>query len=321
MLSRTADSLYWMARYTERAENTARLIDIGLQQSLLPGQEREAEASLAGMLGLAELLPIYQKKFGDVNPESVIRFMVLDEENPSSIWCSLHNARENARAVRGQITTGMWETMNSTWLEFLKLCDEGLPLSDPGKFFEWVQMRSHLSRGITIGTMFKDEAFRFVRLGIFVERADSTARMLDVRFHAIESQEAKTAAQDDEAPEQAVRDFYHWEAVLRSLSAFEAYRKVFRDTISGTRVAELLILNPDMPRSIAACMNEVVVNLQEVGNGNSGETRRRAGKLASTLQYLTIEEILETGLHDWLTKLLADIDDLGGRIRQDFLVL
>ena len=220
MLSRTADSLYWMARYTERAENTARLIDIGLQQSLLPGQEREAEASLAGMLGLAELLPIYQKKFGDVNPESVIRFMVLDEENPSSIWCSLHNARENARAVRGQITTGMWETMNSTWLEFLKLCDEGLPLSDPGKFFEWVQMRSHLSRGITIGTMFKDEAFRFVRLGIFVERADSTARMLDVRFHAIESQEAKTAAQDDEAPEQAVRDFYHWEAVLRSLSAF-----------------------------------------------------------------------------------------------------
>lgn len=321
MLSRTADSLYWMARYTERAENTARLIDIGLQQSLLPGQEREAEASLAGMLGLAELLPIYQEKFGDVNPESVIRFMVLDEENPSSIWCSLHNARENARAVRGQITTGMWETMNSTWLEFLKLCDEGLPLSDPGKFFEWVQMRSHLSRGITIGTMFKDEAFRFVRLGIFIERADSTARMLDVRFHAIESQEAKTAAQDAEAPELAVRDFYHWEAVLRSLSAFEAYRKVFRDTISGTRVAELLILNPDMPRSIASCMNEVVVNLREVGNGNSGETRRRAGKLASTLQYLTIEEILETGLHDWLTKLLADIDDLGGRIRQDFLVL
>ena len=321
MLSRTADSLFWMARYTERAENTARLIDIGLQQSLLPGQQREAEASLAGMLGLAELLPIYQKKFGDVNPESVIRFMVLDEENPSSIWCSLHNARENARAVRGQITTGLWEITNSTWLEFLKLCDEGLPLNDPGKFFEWVQMRSHLSRGVTIGTMLKDEAFRFIRLGTFLERADSTARMIDVRFHDIESQEARTAEQDAEAPEQAVRDFYHWEAVLRSLSSFEAYRKVFRDTISGTRVAELLILNPDMPRSIASCMNEVVANLREVGNGNSGETRRRAGKLAATLQFLTIEEIMETGLHDWLTKLLADIDDLGGRIRQDFLVL
>lgn len=321
MLSRTADSLYWMARYTERAENTARLIDIGLQQSLLPGQQREAEASLAGMLGLAELLPVYQKKFGEVNPESVIRFMVLDEENPSSIWCSLRNARENARAVRGQITTGLWETTNSTWLEFLKLCEDDLPLAEPGKFFEWVQMRSHLSRGVTIGTMLKDEAFRFIRLGTFLERADSTARMLDVRFHDIESQDAKVGALTPDNPEYAVREFYHWEAVLRSLSAFEAYRKVFRDTISGARVAELLILNPDMPRSIASCMNEVVANLSKVGNGNCAETRRRGGKLAATLQFLTIDEIVEIGLHDWLTKLLADIDDLGVRIRQDFLVL
>lgn len=321
MLSRTADSLYWMARYTERAENTARLIDIGLQQSLLPGQQREAAASLAGMLGLAELLPVYQAKFGDVNPESVIRFMVLDEDNPSSIWCSLHNARENARAVRGQITTGMWETINGTWLEFLKLCDDNLPLREPGKFFEWVQMRSHLSRGMTIGTMFKDEAFRFIRLGTFIERADSTARMIDLRFQDIEAQDAMSGLLDPDDPEHAVREFYHWEAVLRSLSAFEAYRKVYRDTISGTRVAELLILNKDMPRSIASCVNEIVTNLENVGNGNSHETRRRAGKLAATLRYLTIEEIAEDGLHDWLTKLLADIDDMGVRIRQDFLVL
>ncbi len=321
MLSRTADSLYWMARYTERAENTARLIDIGLQQSLLPGQQREAEASLAGMLGLAELMPVYQKKFGEVNPDAVIRFMVLDEENPSSIWCSLHNARENARAVRGQITTGMWETMNTTWLEFLQLCEQGLPLNEPGKFFEWVQMRSHLSRGITIGTMYKDEAFRFIRLGTFIERADSTARMIDLRFQDIEQQDAVSGMLDPHDPEYAVREFYHWEAVLRSLSAFEAYRKVYRDTISGSRVAELLILNKDMPRSIASCVNEIVANLENVGNGNSRETRRRAGKLAATLRYLTIEEIAADGLHDWLTKLLADLDDLGVRIRQDFLVL
>jgi uncharacterized alpha-E superfamily protein len=321
MLSRTADSLYWMARYTERAENTARLIDIGLQQSLLPGQQRQAEASLAGMLGLAELMPVYQKKFGDVNPESVIRFMVLDEENPSSIWCSLHNARENARAVRGQITTGMWETMNTTWLEFLQHCDQGLPLNEPGKFFEWVQMRSHLSRGITIGTMYKDEAFRFIRLGTFIERADSTARMIDLRFQDIEQQDAVSGLLDPDDPEYAVREFYHWEAVLRSLSAFEAYRKVYRDTISGSRVAELLILNKEMPRSIASCVNEIVANLENVGNGNSRETRRRAGKLAANLRYLTIEEIADDGLHGWLTQLLGDIDDLGVRIREDFLLL
>ncbi|MEY4329244.1 MAG: hypothetical protein RL703_1063, partial [Pseudomonadota bacterium] len=144
---------------------------------------------------------------------------------------------------------------------------------------------------------------------------------IDLRFQDIEAQDAMSGLLDPDDPEHTVREFYHWEAVLRSLSAFEGYRKVYRDTISGTRVAELLILNKDMPRSIASCVNEIVANLENVGNGNSHETRRRAGKLAATLRYLTIEEIAEDGLHDWLTKLLADIDDLGVRIRQDFLVL
>lgn len=319
MLSRTADNLYWMARYTERAENTARLIDIGLQLSLLPGQQREAKASLAGLLGLAELLPAYQQKFGDVTLESVIRFMVLDESNPSSIRCSLHNARENARAVRGQITTGLWETTNTTWLEFLKLSEEELAISTPGQFFDWVHMRSHLFRGIAIGTMLKDEAFRFLRIGTFIERADNTARMLDVRFHDIEKDLALTGRLDPDDPKQAVREFYHWEAVLRSTSAFEAYRKSYRDTITGTRVAELLILNPDMPRSIAACLNEIVLNLESIGDKEPDQARRLAGKLATSLRYLTMDDIAVDGLHHWLTQLLADLGTLGERIRRQFL--
>lgn len=321
MLSRTADNLYWMARYTERAENTARLIDIGLQLSLLPGQQREAEASLSGMLGLAELLPVYQEKYGDVTLQSVIRFMVLDEDNPSSICSSLRGARENGRAVRGQITTGLWETTNATWLEFVRLSDEGMPISDPGKFFEWVQIRSHLFRGVTIGTMLKDESFKFIRLGTFIERADNTARMLDVRFHDIEKHIAVAGRLDPDDPKQVVREFYHWEAVLRSMSAFEAYRKSYHDTINDSRVAELLILNPDMPRSIAACMNEIVANLESFGGTDSDEAYRLAGKLAMRLRYLTMDEIAVDGLHHWLTKLLSDLDELGGQINRQYLTL
>lgn len=321
MLSRTADSLYWMARYTERAENTARLIDIGLQLSLLPDQQREAEASLSGMLGLAEILPIYQERYGEIKLESVIRFMVLDESNPSSICSSLKNARENARAVRGQITTGLWETANATWLEFVRFSEEGLPISDPGRFFEWVQLRSHLFRGVTIGTMLKDESFRFIRLGTFIERADNTARMLDVRFHDIEKHVATIGRLDPDDPKQVIREFYHWEAVLRSMSAFEAYRKSYHDTINATRVAELLVLNHDMPRSIAACMNEIVSNLEAIGGVDDNEAGRLAGKLAMTLRYLTIDEIAVEGLHHWLTRLLEDLDILGEKISSQYLTV
>lgn len=321
MLARTADNLYWMARYTERAENTARLIDIGLQQSLLPDQQQDAEASLSGMLGLAEVLPDYKAKYGQVAVDSVIRFMTLDEENPSSICSSLRNARENARAVRGQITTGLWETANATWLEFVRLSDQGLPISEPSKFFEWVQLRSHLFRGITIGTMLKDESFRFIRLGTFLERADNTARMLDVRFHNIEKHNALIGRLDPDDPKQAVREFYHWEAVLRSISAFEAYRKTYHDTINASRVAELLVLNQDMPRSIAACMTEIVTNLEAIDGGIANEAERLAGRLATTLRYLTIDEIAVDGLHHWLTKLLADLHDLGDQISRQYLTL
>ena len=315
MLSRTADHLFWMSRYTERAENTARMLDVNYQTSLLPQSDAVAVMGWQGLLSISELLPTYTELHGDIDAKSVMDFMVKDEENPSSIVSCLSAARENARAVRGTLTTEVWETLNTTWLEVKRMIRAGEFERDPSQFFEWVKFRSHLSRGVTVGTMLLDEALYFMRLGTFLERADNTARLVDVKFHAVQSDFFGAASEKDQE-----YDFYHWSAILRSVSGFEVYRKVYRDVIKPERVAELLILRPDMPRSLHASLNAVVTNLALVANDQSSETHRRAGKLAAELKYGRIDEILATGLHAYLTQFLDRVNDLGAHISRDFLV-
>ena len=318
MLSRTADHLFWMARYMERAENTARMLDVNYQTSLLPQSADMAEQGWRGLLSISELTWPFSQKYTEVTARNVMDFMVRDETNPSSIYCCLRAARENARAVRGALTTEVWETQNQTWLEFNRMLKSGGFERDPAAFFEWVKFRSHLSRGVTVGTMLMDEALHFLRVGTFLERADNTARLLDVKFQAL-------AGGDWFGPGAAAKegqevDFYHWSAILRSVSGFEIYRKVYRNVIRPEKVAELLILRPDMPRSLAACMYEVVANLEQVANQQSDETLRKAGRLRADLQYGRIDEILSTGLHAFLTQFLDRVNDLGVGIGRDFLV-
>jgi len=315
MLSRTADHLFWMNRYTERAENTARLLDVNYQTSLLPQSDAVALTGWQGLLSISELMFSYKEKHGEINARKVMDFMVKDESNPSSILSCLTAARENARAVRGALTTEVWETLNQTWLEVKRKVKQGEFEDDPAQFFDWVKFRSHLSRGVTVGTMLMDEALYFMRLGTFLERADNTARLVDVKFHAVANDFYGTAnAKDQEY------DFYHWSAILRSVGGFEVYRKVYRDVIKPERVAELLILRPDMPRSLHASLNEVVGNLKMVANDQSTETQRRAGKLRAELEYGRIDEILATGLHAYLTQFLDRVNDLGAHISRDFLI-
>jgi uncharacterized alpha-E superfamily protein len=316
MLSRTADHLFWMSRYTERAENTARMLDVNYQTSLLPQSAAVAQVGWEGLLSISELKPAYAAKYGDViNPRDVMDFMVRDEGNSSSIISCLKNARENARAVRGALTTEVWETQNQTYLEIFRMLNNGDFERDPGQFFEWVKFRSHLSRGVTLGTMLQDEAFHFLRMGTFLERADNTARLVDVKFHAVQSDFFGAASEKDQE-----YDFYHWSAILRSVSGFEVYRKVYRDVIKPERVAELLILRADMPRSLLGCLNELLSNLAMVSSDPSSETTRRAGKLRADLQYARIDEILATGLHAFLTQFLDRVNELGAHISREFLV-
>jgi uncharacterized alpha-E superfamily protein len=349
MLSRTADHLFWMARYMERAENTARMLDVNYQMSLLPQSDDAAERGWRGLLSISELTGDFAERHGAVTPKSVMDYMVNDPKNGSSIRNCLSTARENARAVRGTLTTEVWETQNQTWLEFQRMIADDAFQKSPGEAFEWVKFRSHLSRGVTVGTMLQDEAFHFLRIGSFLERADNTARLLDVKFHAVDTdffgnsngfgrergpnlrQSQSQSQSQGPAPSPAQGagegagkdvefDFYHWSAVLRSVSGFEVYRKVYRNVIRPEKVAELLILRPDMPRSLAACMHEVVANLERVANDQSRDTLRLAGRLEADLHYGRIDEILATGLHAYLTQFLERVNALGAGISRDFLV-
>lgn len=309
MLSRTADHLYWMARYTERAENIARMLDVAVQTSMLPQSQLDARQAWRAILGISELQDVFDARHAVFDEKNVLAFMVGDPANPSSIVSCLTAARENARAVRGVLTTEVWETQNATWLELHERVAEG---SDPGAFFEWVKHRCHLARGVTLGTMLADEAMVFIHLGTFLERADSTARILDVKYHA-----AKGKVSGELMTQ---REFYYWAALLRSVAGFEIYRKVYRDSITPARVAELLMLHPNMPRSLLACMEQVVSNLKAVRNDVSADTERLAGKMHAQLQFARIDDILKAGLDNTLSKFMKDIYDLGNRISRDFLV-
>lgn len=308
MLARTADHLFWMSRYIERAENLARLLDVTWQMSLVPQPEEAVNQSWNAIIALNSLEEAYAARYAAVNGENVLKFMVSDPDNLSSIHSCLRLARENAHAVRGTLTTEMWETLNATWIEARSRSFDQIYAAGIGDYFEWVKMRSSLSRGTTLGTQLQDEAFHFIRLGTLLERADNTARILDVKYHAVR------------AHDEGATDFYEWGALLRSVSAFEVYRKVYRDVITPDRVAELLILNPDMPRSLHFCMNGVIKNLDLVANLQSAETLRQAGLLHAQLHYGRIDDILAHGLHEWLTDFMDRIYLLGDGISHDFLV-
>ena len=310
MLSRTADHLYWMSRYIERAESLARLVDAHYRMSLLPHAGATLAQSLSSTMTALHMEHAYQEKHDAIEPNSVFEFVSLDRDYSGSIYSCLRIARENARAVRGSLTSELWETLNSTWLEARSIAARRTSQPDIGQFVEWVKERSHLIRGVTIGTMMRDEAFHFTRIGTFLERADSTARIL-------------TAHQSDLVPgadASGVPDPYQWSVLLRALSAFEVYRRVYRDVITPSKVAQLLILRDDMPRSLLRCCKEVYGNLKSVANEHSAETERRAGEMHAMLHFARMEEITAGGLPQFLKQFLDKLQDLGTRIASDFLV-
>jgi uncharacterized alpha-E superfamily protein len=316
MLSRVANNLFWMSRHIERAENTARLLDVTHRMSLLPYRILEPGQSWAEPWALPLVIngiatAYYESHPGALSSENVLRFMVLDTANPSSIYSCIQSARENARTARGAITSEMYEDINSFWLELRDLDYGGLLARGLSGFFDWVKMRSHQFRGVTFGTSLRDEGYSFIRLGTFIERADNTARFLDVKYHTLLPSITDVGG--------AV-DYYQWSAVLRSLSAFDAYRKVYRDAITPMRVAELLVLRDDVPRSLHTCMNEIYGILGGLCDASSRETERLAGEIHAQLHYGRTEQILSQGLHEYLMSFLEKLDALNDEINRHFLV-
>jgi uncharacterized alpha-E superfamily protein len=253
----------------------------------------------------------YYEKYKELSGENVLRLMILDPANPSSIYSCLKSARESARSVRGAITSEMYEDLNSAWLEMRDADYAMIEARGVSEFLDWVKMRSHLFRGVTFGTMLRDEAYHFIRLGTHLERADNTARILDVKYHTLLPSAADVGG--------AV-DYYQWGALLRSVSGFESYRKIYSDVITPRRVAELLILRDDMPRSLHACINFIHETLETLCDAGSREIEREAGELHAKLHYGKADDIIRLGLHEYLMDFLERISLLGDDISRNFLV-
>ena len=305
MLSRTAADLYWLYRHFERAENTARMLDVAWNLSLIPFAVNARDEITAPLIitGTREL---YEQRYHELRISDVLHFFTFDD-NPGSIFHCLRAARESAHAVRGKITAEMWESVNSTWLELREIRELGLDVYGTSDFFDWVKNRSHLFRGATYGTVMRSDAFRFLRLGTFIERADNTARILDVK-HQIGGLAGDTAV-----------DFYRWHALLRSVGAYEAYREIYSETINAERVAELLILRPEVPRSLRSCV-QMLCELLPAIEGEAGlESKRLAAVQFARLQYGDLAHIIEVGVHEYLTDFLRRINELADTIRGEYL--
>ena len=314
MLSRTADCLYWMARYTERAENTARMLDVNHQTSLLPQPAEFLEQSWKKLLTISKLEESFLSKHNVINRENVLDFMIYEAGNPSSIVSCLFAARENARVIRGRITSEVWETQNTTWLELQQIL-EARNQTDPSRLLEWVKHRCHLFRGVMHGTMLKNEAFYFIRVGTVLERADNTARILENKY---EDQAAIQVLED--GTDNNFFDFYHWASLLRSVSAFEIYRQIYSDQVTPKQVAQLLIFNKQMPRSLVCCINELIPLISEVKNQQSKEIERLLGKLKASLDYSDIDEVFELGLEEFIETFLERINHIADEFSSAYLI-
>lgn len=310
MLSRVADSVYWMSRYVERAENVARFIDVNFQLMLdeAGGEDRQWEP-LVNTSGDHE---DFKKRYGAVSQENVIHFLTFDTANPNSILSCLRKARENARTVREIISSEMWLQINRSFLRVKSAAEASNWLDSANEFFTEVKEASHLFTGITDATMAHNEAWHFCRLGRMLERADKTSRMLDVKYYILlRSTEDVGSAFDD----------IQWAAVLRSASAFEMYRKR-HGRISPQGVVEFLILDREFPRAIQFCLVAARDSLHAISGTPLGTFRyppeRLLGQLCSDLSYASLEEIISQGLHEYLDDLQTKVNAVGAGIYETF---
>ena len=318
MLSRTADSLFWLGRYTERAGNVARGLQVATRMASLslplggPGDEWRSLLISTGC----------EDAFDEVHPgpldpaalqDAALHYLTWDTANPASIVSCIEAARRNGRAVRTALTVDMWEALNDTWIELRRLAAEvGTGDRLPGTL-DWVRHRTLLFNGAASDTMLRDDAWRFLHLGTMLERADHTARLLDVKHNLLTPLPA--------GADGAV-DYVQWQAILRSVSALRSFQWVYRSRLEPKLIAELLILRPELPRSLVACYRRADRVLEEiaVSNGNRrGEPHRLIGELHAHLRYGRIQAILDRGLPEFLTETIDRNVELGRQIGAYYL--
>jgi uncharacterized alpha-E superfamily protein len=313
MLSRTADNLYWLARYVERAEYLARILDTTLRLATLPlayvGESNEWESAVATAGCAAAFFAVHE----EANEETVTEFLAFSANNPSSIRNCFENARINARAVRTALTIEMWDSINSAWLELRKWGNGPSSREEFARFLRWVMGSSLNFDGSAYRTMLRNDAYWFSRLGVYVERADNTARILDVKYHLLLPAQEKVGGP---------LDYFQWTSILRSVSALTAYHWVYRENVKPWLVADLLILRDEMPRSLASCYENLVQNLDRIAKayGRQGPAQRQARVVRARLENSKIEGIFQNGLHEFIDDFIEDNNRLGSAVTQQYLL-
>lgn len=312
MLCRTAYDLYWVARNIERAENTARLLDVTQRIAMLPERLDRGKAQSAPWRRALEALGAdegFATQSGTIDAENVTHHLLLSPDNPASIFNCFHAARENARAQRVAITAEMYEDLNTSWLEIRGMDAQRVRREGANNTLEWVKSRSASFRGVTIGTLGRGEGYHFLRLGTFIERAEWAIRLLDVVGGDVpETHESHDAVQ-----------YFQWSALLQSLSAFETYRRLYRDSVNPGTIAELMLLQPDNPRSLQTCANTLHSVMRMLAGTESLEVVRQAGALSAQSQYARIDEIIAGGLAGWLEDSMTRLARLGTEIHRQFM--
>lgn len=313
MLSRVADSIYWLSRYIERAENVARFVDVTLHLLLdLPQDVSDQWQPLVNITGDHK---DFARRYRSATKENVIEFLTFDAENPNSITSCLRAARENARSIREIISSEMWTEINEFYLRLEASRSKSRALESPHEFFTEIKRASHLIEGVTNSTMSHGEPWHFNRMGRMLERADKTTRILDVKYFLLLPSLADVGTPLDDL---------HWSAVLRSASAFEMYRKR-HGRVMPEKIAEFLVLDREFPRSVYYCVLRAEESLRAVSGTPLGMfqnvAERRMGQLASELAYTDMREVMFQGLHEFLDGLQLKINEVGEGIYDTFIAL
>ncbi len=311
MLGRAANDLYWLSRYVERAENMARLIEVGYRIVLLPRAGEGFHQEWNSTLQSAGCLTGYTARHGALDTSKVIDYMLFDTSNASSVATCLAKARQNGRAQRTALTREMWESLNSAWLEFSAIKPSSVTSNSLPELLDWVRSRSALYRGALMNTILRNDTYYFSQLGTFIERADSTSRILDVKYyHLLPSAEMVGSGTDN----------YQWTSILRSVSAHRSYRWVFKDSYRPWKIADYLILNRQMPRSLRSCYDELTMALSDLGNlyGQRHGCNATAEATRDLLMEGDIKQIFQSGLHEFIEDLIGRNNKLGSEISQAY---
>jgi len=312
MLSSTAKNLYWMGRYLQRAKTTARLIEATQRMALQSsGKEAEGVVAIFGMED--EFRQSQSQSQGRRKLADLIEFLAFDETNPSSIVSSIGSARRNAREERNNITVDVWESLNGLWLELTAKLRGKRTGFDAGAVIESAKKQAVMIFGAAQVTLLRDEAYNFFQLGAFLERGDNTARILDVKYHRL---------MPDGSPHAETLDYFAWSEVLACIGAVRTYRRIFRSSLDPMKIAELMMLRRDVPRSVHHCLWMVDASMRELAEtyGTHGEADRLAGELHARLRYARIEQVFEIGLHKFLRGVRDGIAALNDEIGRQFLL-